>query len=122
MLSNLIDIPAAADWRAASSLAALDAGLPGGVRATVLRAADVCGTDVRSTDVCGTGALAIPRPRAARGTPMPGMRQALSQTSVLAQTSAFAQQDSRKKYQHAARVAANGGNATGSHPAFWDPV
>jgi hypothetical protein len=34
----------------------------------------------------------------------------------------FAQQDTRKKYQHGARVAANGGNATGSHPASWDPV
>jgi hypothetical protein len=44
------------------------------------------------------------------------MRQAPSETSV------FAQQDSRKKYQHATRVAANGGNATGSHPASWDPV
>jgi hypothetical protein len=111
VLSNLIDVRAAADWRAESSLAALDAGLPGGVRATLLRAADVCGTDVRRT-----GALAIPRPRAAQGTLVPGMRQAPSETSV------FAQQDSRKKYQHATRVAANGGNATGSHPASWDPV
>ncbi|MDX6392818.1 MAG: hypothetical protein QOJ73_3881 [Streptosporangiaceae bacterium] len=47
---------------------------------------------------------------------MPGMRQTFSPTSV------SAQQDTRKKYQHGARVAANGGNATGSHPASWDPV
>jgi hypothetical protein len=111
VLSNLIDVRTAADWRAESSLAALDAGLPGGVRATSLHAADVCGTDIGHT-----GALATPRPLAARDTLMPGMRQTFSPTSV------SAQQDTRKKYQHGARVAANGGNATGSHPASWDPV
>ena len=102
MLSNLIDVRAAANWRAESSLAALDAGLPGGVRATSLPG--------------GTGALAIPRLRAAQGTLMPGMCQAPIQTPV------FEEQDSHKKYQHDARVAAVGGNATGSHPASWDPV
>jgi hypothetical protein len=111
VLSNPIDVRAAADWRAGSSLAALDAGLPGGVRATLLHAADVCGTDIGHT-----GALATPRPLAARGTLMPGMRETFSLTSVSAQP------DTRKKYQHGARVAANGGNATGSHPASWDPV
>lgn len=102
MLSNLIDVRAAANWRAESSLAALDAGLPGGVRVTLLPG--------------GTGALAIPRLRAAQGTLMPGMCQAPIQTPV------FEEQDSHKKYQHDARVAAVGGNATGSHPASWDPV
>lgn len=108
MLSNLIDVRAAATWRAGSSHAALDAGLPGGVRATLLPA----GTGRPA----GTGALAIPRPRAARGTLTPGMCQAPIQTPV------FEEQDSHKKYQHDARVAAVGGNATGSHPASWDPV
>jgi hypothetical protein len=102
VLSNLIDVRAAAKWRAGSSLAALDAGLPGGVRATLLPG--------------GTSALAIPRPRAAQGILMPGMCQAPIQTPV------FEEQDSHKKYQHDARVAAVGGNATGSHPASWDPV
>ncbi len=106
MLSNLIDVRAAADWRVEGSLAALDAYRPGAAGATLLRVADIC----------GTGALAIPRPRAAQGTLMPGMRQALSQASV------FGEQDTRKKYQHATRVAANGGSTTGSHPASWDPV
>jgi hypothetical protein len=106
VLSNFVDVRAAADWRAEGSLAALDAYRPGAAEATSLRVANIC----------GTGALAIPRPRAAQGTPMPGMRQASSQTPV------FVEQDTHKKYQHATRVAALGGNATGSHPASWDPV
>ena len=110
MLSNIPDVQAAAYWRAGSSLAALDACLPAGVQATVLRDMDVRGADVR-----GTVALAIPRPRAFQGTSMPGMRQ------VSGQTSAFGEQDTRKKYQHVIRVAVIGGSASGSHPA-WDPV
>jgi hypothetical protein len=47
---------------------------------------------------------------------MPGLRQ------VPGQTSAFGEQDTRKKYQHNARVAVLDGSATGSHPASWDPV
>jgi hypothetical protein len=111
VLSNIPDVRAAANWRAGSSLAALDAGLPGGVRATLLRDVNICGTDLR-----GTVALAIPRPRAVPGTLMPGLRQ------VPGQASAFGEQDTRKKYQHNARVAVIGGSATGSHPASWDPV
>jgi hypothetical protein len=106
VLSNLPDVRTAADWRAGCSLAALDAGLPGDVRATVF-----CGTNVRDT-----GALAIGRPRAFRGTLLPEMHQASSQTPALVE------QDSQKKYQHSTRVAAIGGSATGSHPASWDPV
>ncbi len=120
MLSNIPDVRAA-NWRAGSSLAALDASLPGGVRATLLRDANICGTDLRGTDLCGTDlrgtvALAIPRPRAVQGTLMPGLRQ------VPGQTSAFGEQDTRKKYEHATRVAVLDGSATGSHPASWDPV
>jgi hypothetical protein len=111
MLSNIPDVRAAANWRAGSSLAALDAGLPGGVRATLLRDVNICGTDLR-----GTVALAIPRPHAVQGTLMPGLRQ------VPGQTSAFGEQDTRKKYEHATRVAVLDGSATGSHPASWDPV
>ena len=111
MLSNIPDVRAAANWRAGSSLAALDAGLPGGVRATLLRDANMCGTELR-----GTVALAIPRPLAVQGTLMPGLRQ------VPGQTSAFGEQDTRKKYEHATRVAVLDGSATGSHPASWDPV
>ena len=47
---------------------------------------------------------------------MPEMRQLLSQKF------AFAEQDTRKTYQHATRVTAIGGSASGSHPASWDPV
>ncbi len=106
MLSNLPNARSAADWRAGCSLAALDAGLPGDVRATVLR----------STKVRGTGILAIARPSAFQGTLVPEMRQTPSQTL------AFGEQDSQKKYQHGTRVAAIGGSAMGSHPASWDPV
>ncbi len=102
MLSNLIDIQATAYWRAGSSLAALDAGLPGGVRVTSLHDADLC----------GTGAFMTARPRTAQGALMPGLRP----------TSAPSKQDTGEKYQHATRVAANSGNASGSHPASWDPV
>jgi hypothetical protein len=111
VLSNIPDVRAAANWRAGSSLAALDAGLPGGVWATSLRGANICGTDLR-----GTVALAIPRPPAVQGTLMPGLRQ------VPGQTSAFGEQDTRKKYEHATRVTVLDGSATGSHPASWDPV
>jgi hypothetical protein len=102
VLSNLIDVGAVAGWRAESSIAALDAGRPFVSGATVLR-----GTD---------GALGGPRPRAARGSLMPGRHQTPGQPS------ASSRQDTRNKYQHATRAAALGGSATGSHPASWDPV
>lgn len=110
MWSNLND-QAAAGWRAESSLTALDAALPGGVRVTMLRS-----TAVRGASVCGTGAFGNPRPRNAQGFLMPGLRQTPGQTS------ASGEQDTHKKYQHATRAAGIAGSATGSHRASWDPV
>jgi hypothetical protein len=100
VLSNIPDVRTAVNWRAGSSLAALDAGLPGGVAATWPH---------------GTGVLAMPRPRALQGALVPCVSQAPGQMS------AFGERDTRKKYQHATRVAVIGGSASGSHPA-WDPV
>jgi hypothetical protein len=100
VLSNIPNIRAAANWRVGSSLAALDACLPAAVRATSLR---------------GTDPLAITRSYAVPGTLMPELRYAPGGKS------AFGEQGTRKEYQHTTRVAAFGGNASGSHPA-WDPV
>jgi hypothetical protein len=105
-VNKLTDVQVAAGRRAGSPLAALDAASPGDVWATVHRGANAS----------GTGALAIMRPCTSDGTFVPGLGQAPTQTSVPNQ------QDNRKKYEHATRVAALGGNATGSHPASWDPV
>jgi hypothetical protein len=105
VLSNLIDVRAAAGWRAESSIAALDTGRPCGFGATLLR-----GTVLGGTVLGGINALGVARSRAAQGPLMPG------------QTSLSSRQDTRKKYQHATRVAALGGSATGSHPVSWDPV
>jgi hypothetical protein len=102
VMSNIPDVRTAADWRAENSLAALDVCLPGGIRGTAA--------------VRGRVVLTTPRSNAAQGILMPEMRKASSQPS------AFGEQDTRKKYQHVARVAAFGGNASGSHPASWDPV
>jgi len=46
---------------------------------------------------------------------MPALRQ------LSGQVHAFRQPDTQKKYEHTTRVAATGGSASGSHPA-WDPV
>lgn len=105
-MNKLIDVQAAVGQRAGSPFATLDAVRPGDVWATVHRGASAS----------GTGALAIMRPCTSEGTFVPGLGQAPTQTSVPNQ------QDNRKKYEHATRVAALGGNATGSHPASWDPV
>jgi hypothetical protein len=105
-VNKLIDVQVAVGRRAGSPFAALDAVRPG----------DVGATAHRGVDVPGTGALAIMRPCTSEGTFVPGLGQAPIQTS------ASNQQDNRKKYEHATRVAALGGSATGSHPASWDPV
>jgi hypothetical protein len=105
-VNKLTDVQMAAGQRAGSHFAALDAASPGDVWATVHRGASASGTSV----------LAIMRPRTSEGTFVPGLGQAPIQTS------ASSQQNNSKKYEHATRVAALGGNATGSHPASWDPV
>jgi hypothetical protein len=106
VLSNLIDVQAAVGWRAKGSFIALDAVRPSDVRATVLV----------GPDVYGTAAVGTARLRGVQGLLMPGLRQ------TPAQMSASSKQDTSNKYQHATRVAAIGGSATGSHPASWDPV
>ena len=111
MLSNLIDVRAAAGWRAESSIAALDTGRPCGFGATLL-----WGTVLGGTVLGGINALGVARSRAAQGPLMPWLPQTPGQTSL------SSRQDTRKKYQHATRVAALGGSATGSHPVSWDPV
>jgi hypothetical protein len=105
-VNKLTDVQVAAGRRAGSHFAVLDAASPG----------DVWGTVHRGASASGTGALAIMRPRTGEGTFVPGLGQAPIQTS------ASSQQNNSKKYEHATRVAALGGNATGSHPASWDPV
>jgi hypothetical protein len=106
VLSKLIDVQAAADWRAEGSFTALDAGRPPAVWDTVLA----------GPDVCGTAAVGAARPRGGQGLLMPGLRQTSAQMSV------SSKQNTSNKYQHAPRAAATGGGATGSHPASWDPV
>jgi hypothetical protein len=105
-VNKLTDVQVAAGQRAGGPFAVLDAASPGGVWATGHRVANAS----------GTGVLAIMGPRAGEGTFVPGLSQAPIQAS------APSQQHNRKKYEHATRVAALGGNATGSHRASWDPV
>jgi hypothetical protein len=136
VLSNLIDVQAAAGWRAESSIAALDASRPCGFWATSLRGpvlggpvlggtvlggtvlggTVLGGTVLGGTVLGGINALGVARSHAAQGSLMPW----LPETS--GQTWASSKQDTRKKYQHATRAAALGGSATGSHPVSWDPV
>jgi hypothetical protein len=121
VLSNLIDVRAAAGWRAESSIATLDAARPCGFGATRLRGTVLGGTVLGSTALGGTApgginALGVARSSAAQGPLMPWL------PPTPGQTSAASRQDTRKKYQHATRAAALGGSATGSHPVSWDPV
>jgi hypothetical protein len=106
VLSNLSEIQTAAGWRAEGSAAALDAGRPSLAPVTMLR----------GTNTCRAGALATMRPRTGKGIFVPATSQ------LPGQTSASGKQDTGKKYQHASRMTAVGGNAPGSHPASWDPV
>jgi hypothetical protein len=151
MVSIIPDIQAsAARWPAGSSLAALDAGLPSGILATLLDCTDTLATGrpaamlagtalagtalagtalpgtalwstaswstgLAGTGLAGTDLLGNAHPNTAQGTFMPAVRRAPDRES------AFGAWDTRKKYQHATRVAAFGGDASGSHPA-WDPV
>lgn len=99
-MNNNIDDAATAVWRSADLVAALGDHPSAGVLTTLLS---------------GTDALAMARPRFIRGAFTPGMCQESGQNQ------APAQPYSQQKYEHTTRVAALGGSATGSHPA-WDPV